>query len=356
MARPTLFSHPKLRRLAYILAVPVPHAVGHLECLWHVAYEAGQPVFRDRIDVELAAQWQGEQGKLCEALVEVRLLDVNAQGNFSIHDFHDHCPDYVRLRSQREGERKKRYGPRGRSQPAQSDNADVAQAAQAANQENHVGLIPTITDDNRPMPTNSDERRLSSVIVPTPSPTPTPSPAHTLPYPSRQGFSGSAGESGNTEESVCEGERRESEAKQSLPARPMMPCDNPELAQIARRVLEHYQRVVHPASLPGQAIPALMVLLDSRNSEALLRRCADGYAAWCASNDQKPRYRKSAEKFFAWMGDWTQFAEGSVIGQRESAYKPTIAKPIRERKTKQGPATLADSLPDFPPRTDTGTL
>jgi hypothetical protein len=68
MARPGLQKHPKFRRLVALLGVPVPHGVGYLECLWEVSYECGNPAIGDVFDVELAAQWPGERGKLCEAL------------------------------------------------------------------------------------------------------------------------------------------------------------------------------------------------------------------------------------------------------------------------------------------------
>ncbi|HZZ77238.1 MAG TPA: ATP-binding protein [Gemmataceae bacterium] len=39
MARPGLQKHPKFRRLVRMLNVPVPHALGYLECLWEVTYD-----------------------------------------------------------------------------------------------------------------------------------------------------------------------------------------------------------------------------------------------------------------------------------------------------------------------------
>src|SRR4051812_26885101 len=62
MARPTLRQHPKFRRLCHLLAVPVPHALGYLECMWSVGYQCGDPVLGDATDVELAAEWPGEPG------------------------------------------------------------------------------------------------------------------------------------------------------------------------------------------------------------------------------------------------------------------------------------------------------
>ncbi len=116
MARQTLFTHPKLHRLVYILGESVPLAIGCLELLWNVAYESGNEVIGDSIDVELACKWPGERGKLCRALVEVGFLDQidGEPGRYQVHDLWDHAPDYVRKRWEREGARKLRYAPRNR--------------------------------------------------------------------------------------------------------------------------------------------------------------------------------------------------------------------------------------------------
>jgi hypothetical protein len=109
MARPTLFTHPKLRRLAHTLRLSAPAALGHLEYLWHVANESGEPTIGDSIDVELAAGWDGEPGAFTNAAAEVGFLDVNTDGIYTIHDYWHHAPEYVRKRRDREAERTKKY-------------------------------------------------------------------------------------------------------------------------------------------------------------------------------------------------------------------------------------------------------
>lgn len=105
MARPGLKVDPKFRRLVFLLKEAVPHVLGYLECLWSVAYESGDPLIGDKIDIELAAEWPGEAGKLCQALLDCRFIDESEPGRFSIHDLFDHAPDYVRRRMERETER-----------------------------------------------------------------------------------------------------------------------------------------------------------------------------------------------------------------------------------------------------------
>src|SRR5262245_35761523 len=105
MARQTIFAHPKLHRLAHLLGLPRPYALGLLEYIWNVAYQSGNHVLGDALAVELAAEWVGEPGKLAATLVEVRLLDQLEGGRLAIHDFWVHAPNYVGDRAVREQQR-----------------------------------------------------------------------------------------------------------------------------------------------------------------------------------------------------------------------------------------------------------
>ena len=75
--------------------------------LWEVSYETGNPVIGDAEAVEAAAEYPGEPGKLCAALLDcgggsdrAGFLEVvpGQPGVFQVHDLWDHCPDYVRKR------------------------------------------------------------------------------------------------------------------------------------------------------------------------------------------------------------------------------------------------------------------
>lgn len=106
MARPTLKEHYKFKRLVRMLGIPTPHAVGYLECLWHVGYTSGDPFVGDSLSVEAAAEWVGEPGKFTEALLQSAFIDQVSDSTYQIHDLHDHAPDYVQKRYKREQERK----------------------------------------------------------------------------------------------------------------------------------------------------------------------------------------------------------------------------------------------------------
>jgi len=95
MARAGLKDHPKFRRLVYILREPVPHVWGYLECLWATAYQQRSDRIGDKIDVELSADYPGEPGKLCDALVQAGFID-RAGDVYYVHDLADHAPPYVR--------------------------------------------------------------------------------------------------------------------------------------------------------------------------------------------------------------------------------------------------------------------
>jgi len=105
MARPTLFTHPKFLRLSMALGSRMM-AAGALECVWRLGYESGDPFVGDWRVVEYACEWKGEPGALSAALVDSGFLDGGEGGRLSIHDLHDHAPDYVQKRFAREASRK----------------------------------------------------------------------------------------------------------------------------------------------------------------------------------------------------------------------------------------------------------
>jgi len=155
MARPGLREHPKFLRLVHLLGMPAPHVLGHLEFLWSVGYQCGNPKIGDQIDVELAAGWTGEKCVLCAALRAVGFLD-QVGDVFFIHDLHENAPEYVKRRWRREKERKKRQ----RLTKSRTDRP--------------------LTGHDQPMvghdqPKRDTEARL--VVTPAPAPTPIKDPA-----------------------------------------------------------------------------------------------------------------------------------------------------------------------------------
>lgn len=103
MARPGLTRHRKFLRLAQVLQGRAL-AFGSLGLIWEVAYENGDPLIGDELSVEAAADWRGQPGQLCRALVECGFLSATDAG-YVVHDFWTHAPAYVRKRRKRELER-----------------------------------------------------------------------------------------------------------------------------------------------------------------------------------------------------------------------------------------------------------
>jgi hypothetical protein len=147
VARPTLQTHPKFRRLVHTLQEPAPHVVGYLEVMWHVGYESGDPLLGDAVDVELAAQYPGPAGKLFQALLDCGFIELADCGRYSIHDLYDHAPEYVQRRAERETKRRlkgqtisdlrreaarKRWGNAGDMQTAATDGRLHANGATPA--------------------------------------------------------------------------------------------------------------------------------------------------------------------------------------------------------------------------------
>lgn len=113
MARPGLTQHRKFLRLARLVG-SAPMALGCLELMWEKCYQNGDPFLGDVIDVEAAAQWPGEPGALCRALMDAGGEDhpgfiegvEGRPGHYQCHDLFDHAPRYVGKRLQREMARK----------------------------------------------------------------------------------------------------------------------------------------------------------------------------------------------------------------------------------------------------------
>jgi len=142
VARPTLTTHRKFRRLARLLGGQAV-ARGTLELLWDVAYAAGEARIGDALDVEEAAQWQGEAGKCVAALVDCGFLDADTDGEtFTVHDLFDHAPQYVRRRFEREQARKQPQMASQRLATGASMSSTPARAHAPAPNTQHTHALP----------------------------------------------------------------------------------------------------------------------------------------------------------------------------------------------------------------------
>jgi hypothetical protein len=93
------FTSPKIRRLAVVLGVPWPHALGLAGLLWRFAAKhapTGEIGLHDDEEIAAALEWPGDAGELVAALVRCRLLDpTDSAARLLVHDWPDHAPRYV---------------------------------------------------------------------------------------------------------------------------------------------------------------------------------------------------------------------------------------------------------------------
>jgi len=90
----TLPRHPKTRRLARLLGVPVPQALGHLHLLWWWALGFGHNGMLDGYiaeDVADELMWDGDPTVLVDALLAVGFLDGPPEGPWHVHDWADYA-------------------------------------------------------------------------------------------------------------------------------------------------------------------------------------------------------------------------------------------------------------------------
>lgn len=98
----SLQHHPKTIRLARLLKVCIPQAIGHLHCLWWwcLDYAANGDISRyESAEIAHAAAWGGKPEKLIEALAEAGFADAEAGRLLSIHDWPDYAGKLVEKRA-----------------------------------------------------------------------------------------------------------------------------------------------------------------------------------------------------------------------------------------------------------------
>lgn len=192
MARPGLTNHRKFRRLARAIGSE-PLALGSLEFLWRQGYESGDDYLGEAEDVEAAARWAGEPGKLATALLEAGgngrtgfIEPVSGRdGAYQIHDLFDHAPDYVQKRRAREMERV------ARGQTLSSQRSEAGKKGRAAQLAQRGGASVGQTADTCPKVSGKALAKGD-----TPAPAPAPAPIKTSPLPPKGEPPAAAGKGG----------------------------------------------------------------------------------------------------------------------------------------------------------------
>ena len=93
--------HPKTKKLARLLGVSLPAAVGHLHYLWWWALDFAQDGVLDKYDAEDIAdamQWEGDADQLVEALLSSGYIDDTDDG-LVIHDWAEYAGKLLERRA-----------------------------------------------------------------------------------------------------------------------------------------------------------------------------------------------------------------------------------------------------------------
>lgn len=98
--------HPKMLELASRLGVSRPCAIGHMTLLFDFVadYAPAGDVGR-HLDgvISMAADWTGQPAAFIEALVASRWLDRDNEHRLLVHDWSEHCENWVRSKMARTG-------------------------------------------------------------------------------------------------------------------------------------------------------------------------------------------------------------------------------------------------------------
>lgn len=126
------FTSPKIRRLAAILDVPWPHALGLAGLLWRFCAKhapTGEIGRHDDEEIAAALEWPKTSGELIDGLVRCRLLDaVSGPARLIVHDWPDHAPRYVLATLKRKG---LDYSPHYREQEEKTVDATAVETIEA---------------------------------------------------------------------------------------------------------------------------------------------------------------------------------------------------------------------------------
>ena len=134
MAKPGLINNVKFKHLVYLLKLPAPYVHGHLDYLWRVAYDSERFTFNS-IEIEIAAEWNGERGMFTEACIESGFLDKTDEDQYEIHDHEDHEPEWYKSRIRKRNYRENKKQDDGVSRD--SPGTGTGQSGTTAGQERH---------------------------------------------------------------------------------------------------------------------------------------------------------------------------------------------------------------------------
>lgn len=98
--------HRKMRDLSKRLSIPLAHAVGIMEMIWHYAGQEtpqGDIGIADDAEIAAAANWTGQPSELVQALIACKWLDEHPEHRLLVHDWPEHADNSVKKWLERNG-------------------------------------------------------------------------------------------------------------------------------------------------------------------------------------------------------------------------------------------------------------
>jgi len=141
-----LWRHPKTKKLARLLGVSVPTAVGHLHGLWYWALDFAQDGSLDKYEPEEIADavlWEGEAADLMEALIGAGYIDQYDDG-LGLHDWYDYAG---KLLDRRAADRERKRKSSGKKQSSDGVPTEVQQKG-VGNLTDSIRTVPNSTVPN----------------------------------------------------------------------------------------------------------------------------------------------------------------------------------------------------------------
>jgi hypothetical protein len=163
----SLPQHPKTKRAARLLEIPIPLMIGHLHMLWYWCLDYAQDGDLgkyDDADIADAAGWEGEAARFVSALLdcaprdEVGFLERDSDGILHIHDWYDYAGKLI---EQREANAQRMREARAARKNKRASNVQRTSGARAG------ATIPNQPNQTRP-----------NQPPPQTPPPPPPSPGH----------------------------------------------------------------------------------------------------------------------------------------------------------------------------------
>ena len=142
--------HPKTKKLARLLGVSLPAAVGHLHYLWWWALDFAQDGLLDKYDnddIADAMQWDGDADTLVSALISAGYIDETDDG-LAIHDWRDYAGKLIERRA-KDRERKRASSENSGVPSTFRRNSDGTDEENDGNQSDSFVTVPNRTIPNQ---------------------------------------------------------------------------------------------------------------------------------------------------------------------------------------------------------------